>query len=80
MCLRIGTLNPESRPQSPRHFATLLTHRDLVHLVDSCIQAPDEIEFGIFYGVSNNTWRFWDISNSEKLIGYQPQDNAEQWR
>jgi uronate dehydrogenase len=45
-----------------------------------CIQAPDELEFGIFYGVSNNTWRFWDISNSEKLIGYQPQDNAENWR
>jgi nucleoside-diphosphate-sugar epimerase len=80
ICLRIGTLNSDSRPQSPRHFATLLTHRDLVHLVDMCIQAPDELEFGIFYGVSNNTWRFWDISNSEKLIGYQPQDNAENWR
>ncbi len=80
ICLRIGTLNSDSRPQSPRHFATLLTHRDLVHLVDMCIQASDELEFAIFYGVSNNTWRFWDISNSEKLIGYQPQDNAEQWR
>jgi nucleoside-diphosphate-sugar epimerase len=80
ICLRIGTLNRESRPQNQRHFATLLTHRDLVHLVDRCIQAPDDIRFDIFYGVSNNKWRFWDISNAQKLIGYSPQDNAEQWR
>lgn len=80
LCLRIGTLNKESTPQAIRQFATLLTHKDLVHLVDRGIQAPDDLKFGIFYGVSNNKWRFWDTSNSEKLIGYQPQDDAEQWR
>ena len=80
ICLRIGTLNRESRPLSVRHFATLLTHRDLVHLVDRSIQAPLEIKFGIFYGVSNNKWRIWDISNSRDSIGYNPQDNSEEWR
>ena len=39
LCLRIGTLNPESRPTNPRQFATLLTHRDLAHLVERCIEA-----------------------------------------
>ena len=80
VCLRIGTLNRESRPLSARHFATLLTHRDLVHLVDRCIAAPEGIKFAIFYGVSNNRWRFWDISNSRDAIGYEPQDDAETWR
>jgi uronate dehydrogenase len=80
ICLRIGTLNRQSRPLSIRHFATLLTHRDLVHLVDRSIQAPPEIKFSIFYGVSNNKWRFWDISNSRDAIDYDPQDNAEEWR
>lgn len=80
ICLRIGTLNRASRPLSVRHFATLLTHRDLVHLVDRSIQAPLEIKFGIFYGVSNNKWRIWDISNSRDSIGYNPQDNSEEWR
>ena len=80
ICLRIGTLNRESRPLVPRQFATLLTHRDLVQLVQRCIDAPDDLRFAIFYGVSNNTWRFWDISNSRDLVGYVPQDNAEQWR
>ena len=40
ICLRIGTLNRESRPLEVRQFATLLTHHDLVHLVDRCISAP----------------------------------------
>jgi len=80
ICLRIGTLNREGRPMAPRQFATLLSHRDLVQLVRRCIDAPDSVRFVIFYGVSNNTWRFWDISNSRELIGYEPEDNAEQWR
>ena len=80
MCLRIGTLNADSRPQNGRQFATLLTHHDLVHLVDRCLSAPDDVRFGIYYGVSNNHWRFWDVSNSAAEIGYQPQDNAELWR
>ena len=80
ICLRIGTLNRESRPTTVRHFATLLTHRDLVQLVRRCIDAPDSLRFAIFYGVSDNTWRFWDISNARDLIGYAPRDDAERWR
>ena len=80
ICLRIGTLNREGKPQNARQFATLLSHRDLVQLVRRCIDAPDSVRFAIFYGVSNNTWRFWDISNSRELIGYEPEDDAEQWR
>ncbi len=80
LCLRIGTLNPESLPMNPRQFATLLTHRDLVHLVERCIEASDDLRFAIFYGVSNNKWRFWDISNARELVGYTPRDDAEAWR
>ena len=80
ICLRIGTLNVESRPLNVRQYATLLTHDDLVQLVDKCIEASDDVRFAIFYGVSDNKWRFWDISNSRDLIGYEPNDNAEQWR
>ena len=80
ICLRIGTLNREGRPLVPRHFATLLSHRDLVQLVCRCIEAPDAVRFAIFYGVSGNTWRFWDISNSRELAGYEPEDDAERWR
>lgn len=80
ICLRIGTLNRESRPTAIRHFATLLTHGDLIRLVRACVNAPDDLRYAIFYGVSDNTWRFWDISNARELLGHTPRDNAEQWR
>ena len=80
ICLRIGTVNRANRPTNPRHFATLLTHRDLVHLIRCCLAAPDSLRFGVFYGVSANTWRFWDIEDAREAIGYTPQDNAESFR
>ncbi len=80
ICLRIGTVNPAGRPQNARHFATLLTHRDLVHLVDRCLGAPADLRFAVYYGVSANTWRIWDIDEAAREIGYEPRDDAERWR
>jgi nucleoside-diphosphate-sugar epimerase len=80
ICLRIGTVLVEDRPRNPRHFATLLTHRDLVQLVRCCLEAPETVQFGIFYGVSANTWRFWDIEEARETIGYVPADDAEAFR
>src|SRR5436190_7943319 len=80
VCLRIGTVTRRGRPLQPRHFATLLTHGDLVRLVDSAIRAPAGLGFGIVYGVSANTWRFWDLAEARELIGYEPRDDAERFR
>jgi hypothetical protein len=76
ICLRIGTVNAENAPRKARERATLLTHRDLVHLVDACIRATDEVRFAIFYGVSANTWRFWEIGDAQEAVGYRPKDDA----
>lgn len=80
ICLRIGTVRADDRPQMPRHYATLLTHRDLIELVDCALRAPLELRFGLYYGVSANTWRFWDIANAIVELGFQPQDDAERFR
>jgi nucleoside-diphosphate-sugar epimerase len=78
-CLRIGTVNRQNDPmQSVRHFATWLSHRDLAKLVDGCLSKP--LGFEIFYGVSNNKWRFWDIEHAREAVGFEPQDDAESWR
>jgi nucleoside-diphosphate-sugar epimerase len=80
ICLRIGTVNKENKPLNKRQFSTWLSHSDLGKLIKCSITANDSIKFGIYYGVSNNKWRFWDISNSIEDIGYAPDDNAEAWR
>jgi uronate dehydrogenase len=80
LCLRIGTLNRASRPSTARHFSTLITHRDMASLVRCCIEAPPDLRFGVFYGVSANRWRIWEIEDAHDAIGYQPRDDAEAWR
>ena len=78
-CLRIGTVNRQDSPVgSARSFATWLSHRDLSQLVRQCLTQP--LGFEIFYGVSDNTWCFWDIDYAKKVIGYSPIDNAEDYR
>jgi uronate dehydrogenase len=80
ICLRIGTVNRQDRPQNIRQYATLLTHRDLVQLVRRCLEAPPELGFGVFYGVSRNTWRIWDIEDAASALDYEPLDDAETFR
>ena len=79
ICLRIGTVNAQGRPTRPRHYATLLTHGDLVRLVAASLEAPTDRPFAVVYGVSANTWRFWDVAEGA-AIGYVPQDDAEEFR
>ena len=80
ICLRIGTVLADNRPKVPRHYATQLTHGDLVRLVGCALRAPLELRYGVYYGVSANTWRFWDIANATEELGYEPQDDAERFR
>jgi nucleoside-diphosphate-sugar epimerase len=80
LCLRIGTVNADDRPLNPRDFATLLTHADLLRLVECSLEAPADLGFRVYYGVSRNTWRFWEIADAADEIGYHPQDDAERFR
>jgi uronate dehydrogenase len=79
VCLRIGSVTRTGRPAGPRDFATFLSHGDLVRLVRCALSVPD-LEHGVYYGVSANAWRFWDIANAEAELGYRPQDDAERFR
>jgi dTDP-4-dehydrorhamnose reductase len=51
--------------------------RDLTQLVVKSIRA--DVPFAIFFGISNNTGRCWDLSNARELIGYEPEDDSARW-
>jgi nucleoside-diphosphate-sugar epimerase len=75
VCLRIGSFLSNDNPtRNERVRRTWISHRDLIQLVKKSILS--EVEFGIYYGVSNNKGRFWDISNAGEEIGYHPEDDA----
>lgn len=81
LCLRICFFQPydspllKSQPDIPREWCS---PRDLAQLVVKSIRST--VTFAVFFGVSNNTGRFWDISNARELVGYEPQDNAADYR
>lgn len=79
ICLRIGTVNKENRPRSPRENATLLTHADLTSLIDACLRV-EQADYAVLYGVSANTWRIWDLEAPRSVVGWVPRDNAEDFR
>jgi hypothetical protein len=35
-----------------------------------------EVKFAVYYGVSNNSKRFWDITDAEREIDYRPESDA----
>lgn len=75
ICLRIGSVTKDDDPSlNPRFESTWLSHKDLAQLARKSLTA--DVKFGIYYGVSNNKKRFWDISNAEVELGYQPEDDA----
>lgn len=75
ICLRIGSLLADDDPgYNLRQQKTWLSHRDLVQLMRCSLQS--DVPFGIYYGVSANTGRFWSIENARRELGYAPQDNA----
>ena len=76
ICLRIGTVLADNDPRKNKRFLTTwLSHNDLVQLVKKSI-CSENVKFGIYYGVSNNKGRFWDISNAEQELDFHPQDDA----
>jgi len=77
---RIGAVNRENRPTSPRHFSVWCSQDDIAQMVEKCIEAPDDLRFDTFFVVSDNKWSYRDISHSHQVVGYQPQDAAEEHR
>ncbi len=79
VCLRIGSVTKDDDPSvNPRFECTWLSHRDLAQLVKKSLMA--DVKFGIYYGVSKNAKRFWDISNAESELGYRPEDDASKFK
>jgi uronate dehydrogenase len=85
ICLRIGSFQPPEMVQekvrehkTTRILASWLSHRDTVQLVWRSIEA-EHIRFGVYYGISGNTRAYWDLQTAREDLGYEPEDNAEDY-
>jgi NAD+ dependent glucose-6-phosphate dehydrogenase len=74
--LEPGTAAYERRAR--RTKAIWLSRRDCAHLVDCSLRstAPD---FGVYYGVSDNASRWFDVENAREQLDYDPVDDSAEW-
>ena len=80
LCLRIGAVHAEDRPVSARDFSVWCSQRDIVQMIARCIDAPEGLRFDIFYVLSNNRWGYRDLEHARQVLGFVPQDAAEDHR
>lgn len=77
ICVRICYFQPYDSPllkTEPALRREWCSPRDLAQLIVKSVRT--DLKFAVFFGVSNNTGRFWDIRNAQEQVGYDPQDNA----
>jgi nucleoside-diphosphate-sugar epimerase len=78
LCLRIGSVNAEDRPRSPRERSVWCSRRDIVQMIERCIDAPDSLRFDTFFVTSNNRRSYRDLEHPRQILGFVPQDSAEE--
>ena len=76
LCLRIGWVVADDRVPSGRGQTLWCSQRDIVQLVERCLNAPDSLRFDVFFGQSDNRYNFVDIEHARQVLGYAPQDSA----
>jgi hypothetical protein len=65
-----------------RDLGAYISPRDLTQLFVKSLDTEDirdpwGVPFQIFYGISDNTRKFWSITNARQVIGYSPEDDSE---
>lgn len=79
VCLRIGAVSSDDIPHNHRQLfmSVWCSLRDLMQLVGRCLDQGDKLRYDVFYGLSNNRYRWMDIEHARQVVGYTPQDSAE---
>lgn len=80
VALRIGAFQPPEVPASDEGLAVFdfyVSPRDLCQLVDRAVDA-DLPPFSILHGLSDNRFNRLDLTDTKRLVGYHPVDDAAQ--
>ena len=80
LCVRIGAVREVNKPINTREYSTYLSHRDIVQMLQRCIDAPDHLKYDIFFALSDNKWGYRDLAHPREVIGFEPQDSADVFR
>jgi NAD+ dependent glucose-6-phosphate dehydrogenase len=75
ICLRLGWVL--QRPHNEMALRMWLSPADLGRLVIGALESS--CRYGVYYGVSANRRRKWDLSAAERDLGFSPEDDSERF-
>ena len=77
VCLRIGGVNKENTAGKPASQAVWCSHRDVVNITEQALIATEKPIYDVCYAVSDSRYRWVDMAHTLEILGYAPQDRAE---
>ena len=80
IALRIGFVNAEDQPTNARIRSVWCSQRDIVNAIELAVDAEDSVRCDIFFVNSDNKWSYRDLSHARDVLGFVPQDAAEEHR
>ncbi|HLG74898.1 MAG TPA: NAD(P)-dependent oxidoreductase [Ktedonobacteraceae bacterium] len=80
IAIRIGAFDEKPAPGqhlSARDLSAYISPRDLCQLLVQCIETP-ALPFALVHGISNNRFKRLDLTSTQELLSYHPEDDAFQ--
>jgi nucleoside-diphosphate-sugar epimerase len=78
LCLRIGWVVADDRVPDARAQLLWCSQRDIVQIIERCIAAPASLRYDVFFAQSANHHNLVDIQHARDVLGFDPQDRAEE--
>lgn len=82
IAIRIGGFNSiESKHEKGEEvtleqMSSFLSAQDMAYLVECCIETKLTYPFEVVHGISNNRFKYMDLSDTKEKVGYKPEDDG----
>ncbi|MDP7740568.1 MAG: NAD(P)-dependent oxidoreductase [Lentisphaeria bacterium] len=76
ICVRVGAINKTDENAACQR-SWWCSYGDIARMIECCIEAPADVRFDIFYGLSANPWRWMDLDHAKAVVGFEPVDRAQ---
>jgi len=77
--IRIGQVSANNMPSMVQP-GIWCSHDDIARIIQLCVDAPEELRYEIFYGLSDSRHGWIDNSKLHDLLGFVPRDNEDSRR
>lgn len=78
ICIRVGKVEIEDVPLNARNASVWCSHRDIVQMIERCVEAPDDVRYEVVFAVSDNPTSYRDWRHAHDALGFTPQESSAQ--